>query len=153
MNEVEKLIRKYVKEGRMLQVATANSNQPWNCTLYFASDANLNLYWISKPETRHSKELIENPKVAACIPIKFDDLNVIGLQLEGTAEIIEDPEEIKTKVKLYSDKFARGEDWYQDFIDGKNVHKLYRIKPTKFELFDTVNFDDPKQKWQPNQLS
>lgn len=144
--KVEELVRKYLKEGRMMQVATVSGDQPWNCTLYYASDDNLNIYWISTTETRHSKEIHQNPKVAVTIPVKFDDLTVVGLQLEGDAKLVEDADEIKKGVKLYSDKFNRGDDWLEDFLGGKNEHKLYSIKPRLFVIFDRVNFPNDSRK-------
>ncbi len=108
--DLKKIIGDYLKKGRMVSIATANGDQPWNATVYYASDEELNLYWISKLESRHSQEIHKNKKVAAAIPVKFDDLVVIGLQLEGEADLIEDQEIINEKVKLYSDKFNRGED-------------------------------------------
>ncbi|MEX2007458.1 MAG: pyridoxamine 5'-phosphate oxidase family protein [Candidatus Levyibacteriota bacterium] len=144
--DVGKLVRDYLKEARMMQVATSKDNQPWVCTLYYASDDNQNIYWISKPDTRHSKELMANKKVAVAIPVKFNTLTVVGLQVEGEAEEVSNLDEIKKYVKLYSDKFKRGEGWYQDFLLGKNEHKLYRINPKMFVLFDAVNFpDNPRQ--------
>ncbi len=147
---IEELIREYVKNGRMMQIATANGDQPWSCIVYYASDTDLNLYWISKPDTRHSREIQINSKVAGSIPIKFDDLIVVGVQLEGDAKLVDDNSEIKEKVKLYSDKFNRGNSWCEDFIAGKNEHKLYRIKPRLFVIFDRVNFpEDSRKEWRP----
>ena len=147
-NGVEQLIRKYLKEGRMLQIATVDGGQPWSCTVYYASDDDLNLYWISKPASRHSREIAQHAKVAGSIPIKFDDLNVIGISLEGEAKLAENV----SKVKLYSDKFKRGEAWHSDFLAGKNEHKLYMIKPKRFVLFDRVNFpDNERQEWKPDE--
>ena len=149
-NNLGNFIQKYINKGKMLQIATVSGDQPWSCTVYYASDENLNLYWISKPSTRHSQEIHKHSKVAASIPIKFDDLIVVGVQLEGIAELIEDQNEIKEKVKLYSDKFNRGDKWYQEFVAGKNPHKLYRIRPKLFVLFDRVNFpDNDRQEWKP----
>lgn len=144
--ELRETIKENVKNARMMQLATTKDNQPWNCTIYFVADAYCNLFWISKPQARHSKEIQDNANVAVAIPVKYDDLTVIGLSIEGKAMLVEDPEEIKEKVKLYSDKFKRGDAWYKEFIAGKNPHKLYRLKPTKFVLFDTVN--SPKQERQ-----
>ncbi|HVZ12452.1 MAG TPA: pyridoxamine 5'-phosphate oxidase family protein [Patescibacteria group bacterium] len=140
--DLREVIKQDLNTARMMQVATVKDNQPWNCTVYFAVDDNLNLYWISKPEARHSQEIKNNSKVAVAIPVKFDDLTVRGISLEGQATEVVSTDEIKEKVKLYSDKFNRGEDWYKDFAAGNNPHKLYRIKPTKVVLFDRVNFPD-----------
>lgn len=140
--DLRKLIEDYLKEGRMMMVATVVGDQPWNCTLMFVSDENSNLYWISTLDTRHSKEIQKHKKVAAAIPIKYMDLTVVGLQVEGDAELVKNLAEIKRAIRLYVDKFNRGEDWYEDFIAGKNEHKLYKIKPRLFVLFDRVNFPD-----------
>lgn len=138
----------------MMQVATVSGKQPWNCTLYYASDESLNLYWISTIDTRHSKEIHKNPKTAAAIPIKFDNLTVIGMSLEGEAELVQEANELKRGAKLYSDKFNRGEKWYKDFISGNNEHKLYRIKPKLFVIFDRVNFpDNSRKEWKPSEIN
>lgn len=144
--EIKKLIHKYLQEGRVISVATFSGDQPWSFNAYFAADENFNLYWISNPDTRHSKEIQNNSKVAATIPIRFADLNVVGLQVEGNAEIVKNEDEINQAVRLYTDKFQRGEDWYKDFIAGKNEHKLYRIKPRLFVLFDRENFPENSRK-------
>ena len=129
-----------------MQLATVSGDQPWSCTLYYVADENLNLYWISTPDTRHSKQIHTNKKVAASIPVKFKDLTVVGVQAEGDAVLVEDTDEIKSAIRIYTDKFDRGEDWYKDFIDGKNEHKLYILKPRLFVLFDRENFpDDSRQ--------
>lgn len=140
--DLRQSIEEYLKKARMMQVASVIGDQPWNCTVYYASDENLNLYWISKADTRHSKEILKNPKVGVAIPVKFDDLTVIGLSIEGDASLVEDIDEIKRVIRFYTDKFNRGEDWHKDFIAGKNIHKLYKIKPRLFVLFDRVNFPD-----------
>lgn len=129
----------------MMQVATVKNSQPWICTLYYVSDTDNNLYWISKPDTRHSKEIENHPKVAVAIPVKFESLSVVGLQIEGNAQVVKNTSEIKRIARLYTDKFSRGEDWYKNFIAGKNEHKLYRIKPKLFVLFDPENFPDKER--------
>ena len=148
ITDLKQLVQKYLKDGRLLQIATVSNDQPWSCTVYYVADVDFNLYWISKPDTRHSNEIHRNAKVAASIPIKFDTLTVVGLQLDGHAELVEDEDEIKKAVKFYSEKFQRGKDWYEDFIAGKNEHRLYRIKPRSFVIFDRVNFpDDSRQEY------
>ena len=150
MKEVESLVRKYVKNAEMMQLATVSGDQPWCCTLHFVCDENLNFYWISKPEARHSKEILDNKKIAVAITVRLDDLNIVGIQVEGDAELVENEDEIKAAIQLYTDKFNRGEEWYGDFIAGNNEHKLYCIKPRMFVLFDSVNFpDDERREWKP----
>ena len=147
---LDALIRKYLQAGRMMSVATVFGDQPWIFTAYYVSDENLNLYWISTPDTRHSKEIYKHKKVAAAIPIKFTDLTVVGMQIEGDAILVEARDEIKRVIRLYTDKNNRGEKWHEDFIAGKNEHELYRIKPRLFVLYDRETFpEDPRKEWIP----
>lgn len=147
-NQTKELVNKYLKEGRLMSVATVSGDQPWNFTAYYASDDHLNIYWISPIDTRHSKEIQANKKVAVSIPIKFDNITVVGLQVEGDAKLIEDTGEIKEAIKIYCDKHQRGEEWYKDFIAGKNIHKAYKITPRLFVLYDRVNSPDhPRQEF------
>lgn len=144
--DLKNLIEAYLKEARMMILATVGGDQPWSCTLYFTADEKSNLYWISTSDTRHSKEISINKKVSASIPVKFEDLTVVGVQVEGDATLVSDPHEIERAIRIYTDKFNRGEDWYKDFIAGKNEHELYRLKPRLFVLFDRENFpDDSRQ--------
>ena len=144
--ELKNLVQDYLEKAKLMHVATSSGIQPWAFTVYYAADKSYNPYWISTTDTRHSKEISKNKHVAATIPVKFDDLIVVGLQCEGAAAIIEEPAEIKQAIRLYTTKHNRGEDWYNDFVAGKNKHKLYRIKPRLFVLFDRLNFpDNPRQ--------
>lgn len=83
-------IKKNLTEMRMMQVASVRGDQPWICTVYFVADDTQNLYWLSLPERRHSQEIAAHTKVAIAVPVKFDTQPVIGLQAEGTAEIVRD---------------------------------------------------------------
>jgi len=132
-----------------MQVATVKGDQPWCCTVYFVFDDDLNLYWISKPETRHSEEIHNHEKVAAAIPIKHTPgKSGVGIQLEGDATLVKDGSEIKRAIALYTKRYKTGKKWHDDFIAGKNKHGLYRIKPRLFVLFDEETFPkDPRKEW------
>lgn len=147
--KVEELVKKYLNRGRMLQVATVSGDQPWICTVYYVEDEHQNLYWLSTPLRRHSREIADHSKVAVAVPIKFDQ-PVIGLQSEGEAKVVEDPKVIARIMKRYVERYNAGQDFYNNFVAGKNQHHLYRFTPAKFVLFDEVNFpNDARQEWTP----
>jgi uncharacterized protein YhbP (UPF0306 family) len=145
--QIEQLIRQRLNSGQMMQLATIADEQPWCCTVYYVADEALNIYWISKPERRHSKEIQSHQKAAAAIPIEHTyGEDVVGLSIEGVATLIENPEEISKAIRLYTNRYDRGEDFYNDFLAGKNSHKLYRLTPRLIVLFDEENFpDDPRK--------
>jgi uncharacterized protein YhbP (UPF0306 family) len=140
--ELKEFIIKYLKETRVMQLATTVDNQPWVCNVHFYSDAELNLYWISDPTRRHSQEIAQNPKVAATIKVHEDTVDepyVIGVSLEGEATFLDD-EETKKIANQYISKLNKAPTLLQDMLEGKNAHKFYRLKPSKLVLFDTKNF-------------
>lgn len=142
-------IKKNLDEMRMMQVASVRAGQPWICTVYFVADEQQNLYWLSLPERRHSQEISEHNKVAVAVPVKFDTQPVIGIQAEGSAEIVQDAGEVKKAMNLYVKKYNLGKDFYDNFTAGKNKHVLYKFLPRKFVLFDEMNYsgDKARQEW------
>src|SRR5690606_14682804 len=100
-DRVGEKIRQYMcGDTQAMQLATVAGNQPWVCTVYFVADDELNLYWLSWPTRRHSKELMGNSKVAAAIAIKQDQ-PIIGVQIEGIAEEVEDAGVVESVVQKY----------------------------------------------------
>lgn len=147
--EIKNLVKKYLSRGRMMQVATVSSNQPWCCTVYFVPDQDFNVYWISKPQTRHSLEIKQYSTVAAAIPVKYvPGKPVVGLQIEGDAEEMNDQTAITKPITLYAKRYQTGAKWLEDFLAGKSKHKLYKITPRCFVLFDEETYpNDPRQEW------
>jgi len=148
--DIKSLIKNYLGERKMMQIATMSDRQPWVCTVYFAEDNSLNLYWLSLPTRRHSIEIERNNKIAVAIPVKFDTNPVIGIQAQGTASIVKEPGVVAEVMRRYIEKTGSGKDFYELFKAGKNKHQLYKFMPEKYQLFDEVNFsEDPKKEWNP----
>jgi uncharacterized protein YhbP (UPF0306 family) len=137
--EVLDLIRNYLPQARMMQVATVRDDQPWVSTVYFVEDDDLNLYWLSLPSRRHSQHIARNNRVAAAVPIKLDG-PVIGVQAEGIAEAVADKEVIARVMQRYIGRYDKGQKFYDNFVAGQNKHVLFRLKPKAYVLFDEVTF-------------
>ena len=133
------LIRSYLPQGRTMQIATVDGDQPWICTVYFVEDEELNLYWLSFPTRRHSREIAKHSKVAVAVPIKFDK-PVVGIQAEGAAETVADKEVIAAVMQRYVAKYNSGQQFYDNFVAGRNQHVLFKFTPSTYVLFDEVNF-------------
>jgi len=139
--DLRKLIEEYIEGSKMMQVATVSGDQPWCATVAYAYDDSWNLYWISLPETRHSQELEANEKVAGTIAnVDFYADGPRGLQFQGTAHLLSGDEEAAA-VEVYAKRMNR-EGLLKDIRSGKNPHKIYKIKPQYFVLFDRINFPD-----------
>jgi uncharacterized protein YhbP (UPF0306 family) len=152
MNELEQLIRDYLKEAKMMQLATGIDNQPWVCSVWFATDDELNVYWFSSVNRRHSGEVRQNPKVAAafCLPQTPAD-KPQGLQLQGTAQELTDAKDVAKARACYEDRIFDGKTIDSLIVHPEKPHRFYRIKPSLFVLFDVVNFpDESRREWKPN---
>jgi uncharacterized protein YhbP (UPF0306 family) len=133
------LVRDYLKDSRVMQLTTVSKNRPWACSVYFVADEKMNLYWLSWPSRRHSKEIAKNSNVAIAIVVKPEQ-PVIGIQAAGRAEQVNDSKVVGQVMKLYVEKYDSGKDFYNNFIAGKNQHVLYQFIPDDYVLFDEVNF-------------
>ena len=140
---LRKLIEEYLKEAKLMQLATSIDNQPWVCSVWFAADKDLNIYWFSSTSRRHSKEVMKNQKVAAAIALPQTPKDTPrGLQLQGVAEQVTSKRDVLKAISLFVSRIFTKEQ-ITNFMKLKgNPHKFYKIKPTQFVLFDAVNFPD-----------
>lgn len=89
-NALRQTILAFLAEHHVLTLATCSSNGvPRAASLMYANQG-FSLYWVSDPETRHSRDLVReletSQNVAATIAPDYDDFTKIrGLQIEGYA--------------------------------------------------------------------
>lgn len=145
------LIESILSQSRDLVLATAQSNIPWAAELVFGHDGDFNLYWISDIDTRHSRELKKNPKVAAVITVQpAGEIKNRGLQIEGVARELKE-EEIVGAAREYFAK--RGTPHMPKTLE--EVNKLtkgrswYTLKPSKIYILDEALFGYDRKEYIP----
>ena len=80
----------YMGEHITMTLATARDGQPRAATVFYANDG-FDLYFISDPDSVHSQDLLDNPRVFVTISQDYADWQAIrGIQLSGSAEVLED---------------------------------------------------------------
>lgn len=142
MTNVNQLTKRYLQgTAQTMQLATVRAGRPWVATVYFVTDDDMNVYWLSWPERRHSVDLAGQSDVAAAVAVKTDQ-PVIGVQLAGQASEVADPETVKRIMQLYVAKYGQGENFYDVFMTGKNRHRLYKLAPNEIALFDELTYPD-----------
>src|SRR6478672_10503126 len=88
--DIERLVRENIDKSIHMSLATVRDNIPWVCEVHFAYDDDLNLYWRSLKDRRHSLEIADNPNVAGNIVDKFAvGEPPVGVYFEGAAELLE----------------------------------------------------------------
>lgn len=99
-------VRCMLEEHNTLTLATCRDGQPWSATVFYVSDAEFNLYFVSDRRTRHAQDMLANPQVALAINADVDNWNdVRGLQIEGVAGRVEGAERARA-LALYLARFA-----------------------------------------------
>lgn len=143
MKDVREIAKLIFEKGYLMSLGTVDEGGVWVSDLIYVNDENFNIYWLSRVDTRHSKAIMQNPKVACAITVNNDkEGQDMGLQIEGIVEKIEgDILEIATKHRLKRGKpvpknlgeiLDPGESWY-------------KLKPTKIEVIYQPLFGYNKQ--------
>lgn len=141
--KLRKLIEEYLKEAKMMQLGTSSNDQPWVCNVWFATDLDLNIYYFSSTNRRHSIEVEKNNKVAGAIVLpQTPDDPPRGLQFQGSSELLTKVEDIEKAISVYQDRIFSKETILDLMGDSEAPHKFYKVTPHKFILFDAVNFGD-----------
>jgi len=148
--DLKKLTKEYLQEANLMQVATVKSNKPWVATVWFAYDADFNLYFISRNTRRHSLEIAKNPHVAGAIvkPHKTLGDKTRGLQFEGKCHEVKGAQLLKA-FAIFAKRFPKVTKFIlspKEVITGVTDHRFYKITPSEIILFDEVNFPDQSRR-------
>jgi uncharacterized protein YhbP (UPF0306 family) len=143
--DVEKAIREYLPNVIHMSLATCVDNKPWVSEVHFVYDNDLNLYWRSQPDRRHSQEIAANPNVAGNIVEQHSmDMSPRGLYFEGTAQMLEGLTEGSPEYQLFADRFNVGPDVLADAAN-PDGHQFYKLTVADWYVFDARE-SSPSQK-------
>jgi uncharacterized protein YhbP (UPF0306 family) len=134
--DVEKTVRKYLKDAILLSLASCRGEKPWICELIFAYDKDLNLYFRSLPTRRHSGEIADNPNVAGSIvrPFRYGEFPH-GVYFEGMAEVLPPGSEEQEKAfNTMQDRLHMEDDIFEE-AQNPDGHQFYKITVTEWRVF------------------
>jgi uncharacterized protein YhbP (UPF0306 family) len=134
----KEMVIRFLAKYNQMAVATFGVF-PWIATLYYTFDKNLNIYFLSDPETLHAKQIIQNPKVSVSIANSSQNINKPkrGLQISGIAEQISDIAKIRHAFNIWkSDLGVVNPKLTYKAITGK----MFKITPKRIKLFDQELF-------------
>jgi|SRR6185437_15560937 len=132
-----------LQNTHLMSLATTDEGGVWVAYVIFIYDDDLNLYFMSDPECRHSEAIVKNGKAAGAISVGWKSKqNNFCLQFAGEAKKIEGPRYDLARKHLAkrgkpppteTDDVLEGDSWYQ-------------LTPTMMELIDEEHFGYDKQK-------
>jgi uncharacterized protein YhbP (UPF0306 family) len=126
-DEMRPALRVFLAGQSTLALGTAglSDGRPQVAPLFFASDDDLNLYWISDPESRHSANLEDWNDAAAAIYVHtWEWAGIKGVQIEGETMAVSDGAERQRALALYRAKFPFVNEKFADLIAQSVVYVL-----------------------------
>lgn len=81
-------VAEYVAQHKVMTLATYGHEGPWAAAVFYAEDSD-GLVFVSRPDSRHGRDLAIEGRCAATIQSEVDDWHTIrGIQLEGRVEVL-----------------------------------------------------------------
>lgn len=143
MDEIKQLIKQVMDEAYVISLGTVDDGGVWVSDLVYVHDDELNIYWLSKPDTRRSRAIASNPNVAGSITKTTSrGEQGVGLQVAGVAEKLEgDVAELAEKHHMKTGKSMQ--EFLGEAYDPGEV--WYKLTPKKIELYYEPKFGFEKQ--------
>ena len=127
-------ISAFLKKHTTLTLATVDREAwPQAASVFYASDEALNLYWVSGEKSRHSLNLERVSRVAITIHnATWDWRDIQGMQIDGQARRLIDPDETDRAWALFRDKFP----FTAEFVDQIARSEFFVAVPKWIRLID-----------------
>src|SRR3989344_360336 len=142
MEKIRELIKEVLEKGYLMSLGTVDDGGVWVADVIYVHDAELNIYWMSDSEVRHSQAILKNKQVAGTITISGPGEDNLGIQFAGVAEKIDGPRWDLAK-KHFAKRNKPEPAEADDVLQGDS---WYIFKPTKIELTHEKLFGFDKQK-------
>lgn len=133
------IARTVLDTNSFMTLATADgSGTPWACPVWFATDDYHELYWVSAPTSRHSRNLEVRPEVSIVV---FDSTvtpsATQAVYVTGTAGLVP-AADIERGMAVYSRKTVRNGlgEWGPDRVTGDARLRLYRATAAEHYILD-----------------
>ena len=124
MDDITPGIMEVLEKSFLMSLGVQDEGGVWVSDVLCLNDDAMNVYWLSDPDTRHSKAIATNPRVAGTITVSGMNRgeNSLGIQFEGMAEKIDGPrfdlaQKFMAKLGAPSpketDDVTKGDSWYK----------------------------------------
>ena len=130
----------YLRNHNVMTLATTGPEGVWAAAVFYVND-DFNVYFLSAPTTRHSRNMAVQPEVAATIQEDYKDWPAIkGIQLEGRAFVTEGAER-EAAIARYGSKFpfiGNPGEAPDSIADALSKISWYKIAPRRLYLIDNA---------------
>ena len=142
MVDIKNRVFEILNKTHLMSLGTLDDGGVWVSDVIFIFDENLNIYWMSNPDTRHSTAISKINLVSGTITQKKKSgKQNFEIQFTGKAEKI-DVLRYDLACKHFEKRGKQKPEESDDVLDGDS---WYILIPNKIELIDEENFGFEKQ--------
>lgn len=131
------IARSIIESNRFMTLATADEHgTPWASPVWYAPEADHELFWVSKPGARHSQNLAVRPQLAIVI---FDSHEAGGWNALYMTAVAGQVADVDRGMEIFN---RRGEAqgfraWARDEVLPPARHRLYRATVSEHFVLDS----------------
>ncbi len=134
--------RRIIDANNYLTLATADRDgRPWASPVCFTPDGGLEFYWVSRPDSRHSRNLAQRPEVGIVV---FDSqvplFQAEAVYLTAYAEQVADAD-LARCAEIYSSRFPELVSFDAARLQAPETLRLYRARALEASVL--LNDDSP----------
>lgn len=140
MTDRSKAILDYLANHNTMVLSTNGSEGLWSTPVFYVNREN-RLYFLSDLNSKHSRNLRENPVIAVTVTEDYKDWQQIqGLQIRGQATTVSSLKETAVVMALYLKKFPAAKHILQNPGSFKGVAnaRWHRIEPQYIKVTDNT---------------
>ncbi|MGH3714089.1 MAG: pyridoxamine 5'-phosphate oxidase family protein [Micromonosporaceae bacterium] len=136
------LAKRVIDTNKYLTLGTVDADgQPWVSPVFFTPEAYTHFYWVSSPESRHSRNLADHPGLSIVV---FDSSVPIGgaeaVYMTGRAGLVPD-DELERCSALYSGRLPELRHFPPEQLREPAPFRLYRATVSEHSVL--VRGGDP----------
>jgi nitroimidazol reductase NimA-like FMN-containing flavoprotein (pyridoxamine 5'-phosphate oxidase superfamily) len=140
--ELEAMVKRIIDGNRYMTIATIDDDgRPWATPVYFSPGGYREMYWISSPETKHSRNIATRPDVSIVV---FDSSVAIGgaeaCYMQARAEEVAEPTEDQCAI-AFRPRFEGVKSFGPNDLRASAKLRLYRASVSRFWVL--IRADDP----------
>jgi hypothetical protein len=141
--KLERIARAVIEANKYMTLATADAaGRPWASPVYYTPEGHDVFYWVSSPDSVHSRNLAQRPELSIVI---FDSQAPIGaaeaVYMVARADIVPD-HELERCAATYGSRFPELRVFQPNELRGPAELRLYRANVAEHSVL--VRGSDPE---------
>jgi uncharacterized protein YhbP (UPF0306 family) len=143
MSELADIARQLIADNNYLALGTADpSGTPWVSPVYYTPAGYHDFYWVSAPDTRHSRNIAARPQVAITI---YDSRVPLGtaeaVYLSATAARVPD-DDLEPALAAYNSRLPEQRHFTLDDVTEPGLFRLYHARAVEHTVL--IRGSDPR---------